>query len=656
MLAKPRTRFYTLGLEPARDRRMISSLRRMLDTWVARGFFLIMVVAFVTWGVGDVVRNIGTTTWAAKVGGQTIEGQELQQAYQREMAQTTRNLPQGQEATPEMRSTVARQALQQLIAQAALAQELARLRVVTPDAALRQSIFAIPGFRGSNGQFDRNTFETVLRNNGLTEQRFFDMMRAELSQRQLLEAVSAGAAAPETMLRPMFAQQFEKRSADMVEFPFAAAADPAAPSEAELHRWYENHPDAYSTPELRRIKAVVLSPETLAKEIKITDADLHAAYEQHLSDYVKPGKRSVQVISMPDEAKARDLANQWRANTDWAAMQKAAQDGGGSAIELSDATEREIPDPDLAKAVFAATPDAVTEPVKGGAVWHVIKVTKAAAGSEKSFDEVKDELRKLVLAGKAADLMYDRANKVDNILGSGAGLDQMPDDLGLVGVAGTMDAQGNTQEGTPAPIPGAAELKAAMVKAAFAQQKGDPPQLVEVQTKSTGGSAYYALSVEDVLPPAVKPYDEVKQQVQADWSRDARRHAEEQQAASLLAKVKGGQSLADAATVTGVSVRRTPLVTRDANAEGMPPQLQRVMFGLKPGEPTMVETPDGFIVAVPAEIDEPDPKNDPAGYSQVREVLARSIGNDLQTVFAQALRERAQPRINQQVLDNVSGQ
>ena len=103
---------------------MISAFRRMLDTWIARGFFLIMVLAFMSWGIGDVVRLIGTSTWAAKVGGQTIEGQQLQEAYQQQMQQVSRNLPAGQEPTPEMRSAVARDALQRLIAQAALNQEL----------------------------------------------------------------------------------------------------------------------------------------------------------------------------------------------------------------------------------------------------------------------------------------------------------------------------------------------------------------------------------------------------------------------------------------------------------------------------------------------------------------------------------------------------
>ena len=35
---------------------MISAFRRSLDTWIVRVFFLVMVAAFVLWGVGDVLR------------------------------------------------------------------------------------------------------------------------------------------------------------------------------------------------------------------------------------------------------------------------------------------------------------------------------------------------------------------------------------------------------------------------------------------------------------------------------------------------------------------------------------------------------------------------------------------------------------------------
>ena len=166
-------------------------------------------------------------------------------------------------------------------------------------------------------------------------------MRGDLAQQQVLEAVAAGAAAPQAEAVPLYQMQFEKRSADMVEFPFAAETAPA-PTDAELQRWYDNHPERYSTPELRRIKAIVLSPQTLAKDIPITDDELRAAYNQRKAEYVTPEKRSAQVISVADEAKARALAEQWRGGADWTAMQAAAQQDGASAVALDDASQHGV--------------------------------------------------------------------------------------------------------------------------------------------------------------------------------------------------------------------------------------------------------------------------------------------------------------------------
>ena len=382
--------------------------------------------------------------------------------------------------------------------------------------------------------------------------------------------MSAGAATPEAMLRPLFQAQFEKRSADMVAFPFAAAPEPPAPTEADLQRWYDNHPDQYSTPEYRRIKAVVLSPRRWRKTSRSRTRSCMPPTNSTRRVHEAGAAFGAGDLGA-DEAKAKALADSWRGGADWSAMQKAAQDAGGSAIALDDATEREFPDPDLARAVFAAAPDTVTGRQKGALGWYVVRVTKATPGQRAELRRGEGRTaRTTCWPPRRADLMYDRANKVDNVLGSGAGLDEMPSDLGLVGVAGTLDAQGNTADGTPAPIPGPAELRAALITAAFEAQKGDPPRLVEVQTPSTGGSAYYALGVEDVTPPPGKSRStSVKEQVAADWraTRSAtrrsggRRNAEGGEGRQTLVRRRRGRRRDRASHAAGHPRRR---------AEGMP--------------------------------------------------------------------------------------
>ncbi len=633
---------------------MISQFRRYADSWIAKGFFVIMAVSFVGWGIsGDIFRLMGPPTWVAKVGSQTIEIPAFQTEYQRAMALETRDLPSGQEATPDLRRRVGQQTLERLIAQAAIGKELEDLHVVTPDDALAAAVRAMPAFKGRDGQFDRAVFASVLQQNGFTEARFMTQLRADVAQRQLISTITGSVVAPDAEVKPLYASEYEKRSADIAVFPLSAEPDPAAPEEDVLNRWYGNHPDSYTTPEYRRIKAIELSPQSLASEISVTDEELHTAYNEHKSDYVTPEKRSAQVISAQDEAKAVSLAAKWTAGADWTAMQAAAQADGAAAITQDDALEVQFPDPDLAKAVFSAPADAVSAPVQGQLGWFVVKVTKIAAGSVTSFDQAKDALRSRILASKAADVMYERANKLDQLLGNGTSLDDLPSELGVAGVAGTLDAKGNTQAGEPAPIPGPAELKAAIIAAAFQARPGDPAQLTEVPTPSTGGSAYYALTGESIIPPGQKPYDEVKARVAEDWAADQRRREADHAATALMTEVQGGATFSGAARLAGVTPRLSPLVTRNAPDAGIPQELQRVLFGMKKGETTMVETPEGFVVGQLTEIVTPDPALDKAGYDQAREAIARSLSNDMAAVFVDAVRARAKPQINQANVDSV---
>jgi peptidyl-prolyl cis-trans isomerase D len=633
---------------------MISLLRRYSESWIARGFFILMAVSFVGWGIsGDLFRLMGPPTWVAKIGGQTIELPAFQAEYQRAMAQATRDLPTGQEASAATRRQVGQETLQRMVAQGALGIELKDLRVVTPDDAVAAVVRAMPAFRGTDGQFSKAAFDVVLRNNGYTEARFLSQLRADIAQRQLLASVSGGVRAPDAQITPLYESEFEKRSADMASFPLAAVPDPAAPDQATLQRWYDNHPDSYATPEFRRIKAIELSPQTVAADVTVSDEELRAEYDEHKADYVTQGKRSAQVISAPDEAKARALADRWRGGADWAAMQDAAKAEGAAAIAQDNATEVEFPDPDLAKAVFSAPANAITGPFKGALGWFVVKVTGLVPGGETSFEQARDSLRARVLASKAADVIYDRANKIDQLLGNGTPLEDRPGDLGLAAVTGTLDAQGNTPDGGPAPIPGAPELKAAIISAAFQARQGDPPHLTEVQTPSSGASAYYALTLESVIPPGKKPFDAVKDKVAEDWKQDQRRRVQEKAATAMMVAVQGGKSFSDAATVAGVAPRLGPLVTRNQPNPEVPADLQRIMFGLKKGEATMVETPEGFVVAQLAEIVKPDAGADKTGYDQARTAVTRSISNDVETVFIDAVRQRAGTEINRKNFDSV---
>ena len=95
---------------------------------------------------------------------------------------------------------------------------------------------------------------------------------------------------------------------------------------------------------------------------------------------------------------------------------------------------------------------------------------------------------------------------------------------GWSGVAGTLDSKGMTPEGIAGADSRAEGTEGRHHRRARSRRSvGDPPRLTEVPTPSTGGSAYYALAVEGIIPPGEKPFDAVKDQVLDDWKQDQRR-------------------------------------------------------------------------------------------------------------------------------------
>ncbi len=147
------------------------------------------------------------------------------------------------------------------------------------------------------------------------------------------------------------------------------------------------------------------------------------------------------MVLLQDEAKAKDVAAKWAAGADW--RRCSTPPTAGAPPGRPDRRDQgRIPRPELAEAAFAAPVGTVPAPVHSALGWHVLKVTAVTPGVDRPLDQVRDELRAQVLADKAADLIYDRASKIEDLLAGGTPLDDLPGDLGLAAVTGTLDAQG----------------------------------------------------------------------------------------------------------------------------------------------------------------------------------------------------------------------
>jgi peptidyl-prolyl cis-trans isomerase D len=623
---------------------MLVWVRKLLENWIARGFFALLVLVFVFWGISNVVTLIGSNTAVAHVAGVPIDISAVQAGYQAALNQQEQQGKGQPDAAG--REQIAAQALADLLRQRLLDVEESRLGVSAPAAAIRQAIETIPAFQ-TNGAFDRAKFASVLTQNDSSPDKFIGEVKEDIASRQLVAALLSGAGPPQALVQQVFGFLSERRVAEVVNIPFAAEPPPAPPGDAVLQRYWRNHPADFTAPEYRTIKLVILSPALLAPQQRVSEQDIDAAYARVTAGQPAEPLRSVQVIIAGDLASSSRLEAAWREGRDWAAMKAMAKQFGASSFQLEQAKQVQIPSPALGSAVFAAAPGQVTGPVAGASGLILFKVTEVGSSGPDPVAlraQIKQALQ--LQAAQAAV-----AGDVDNLQDALAGqtpLDQLPGNLGLVAVQGTLDANGRTPAGEVAPIPGGDKLRQAVLAAAFAAHPGDPAQL----TNGPDGS-YFALTVDKITPPMLQPYDQVAASVLAAWTQAAVARKAERAAANLLAAVDGGQTMDAAAAAAGDSTSLTQPFSRNAPAHGVTDKMVPVLFSLRPGQATMLRTDSGFMVAALAHVIQPTPADDAGEFGEVQKAMVKSLQDDVGASFLAGLQTRDKVVIDQKMLAQV---
>jgi peptidyl-prolyl cis-trans isomerase D len=629
---------------------MLSALRKLTGTWPARVFFLALAAAFVGWGVsGKINFSGGSATSIATVAGDPIEATAFETSFREAMQRVSQRYPDASQIPPGLRQNVAQQTVEKLVTQKALDDEARRLGVVAPDSAVETQITAMPAFQGVDGKFDHDTYVAILARNNLTPVAFQTDVRMDIVKNQLLRAVQAGARPSDMLVNMVYDYLYETRQADLVSLDYASHTPPPAPAEATLRRFYTNNKQRYTAPEYRHVRLVILSPQTIGRSIPVSDADILAAFKAHKSEFTAPEKRTLQVITADKRDTADALATLWRNGASWPQVEAAAKAAGASTAELDDTTKEGIPAPELAAAAFAAPLNAVTGPITEPLGVQVAKVTAITPAKNPTVADLHDTIKTRIATERAGDLIDARAQKLQDLFAGGAHIDEVPADMGAIGAEGTLDAQGNTPDGTKAPIPNADDaLRTAIIADAFKTPKGDTTQLTEGPDR-----AWYALVVDKISPPSTKPFELVRARVLADWQQDQIHHATEAQAAKLLATINGGQSITNAAWGSGLQVIRSPELRRNQPVKGVPAELTELVFTLKPNQATMVETNVGFMVAQLATVTRPDKAGHPSELDDVRKGLTKALGDDYLVSYATAVRDATNPTVNAAVLERI---
>lgn len=599
--------------------------------WVLLVALIIGLAGFGITGFGTSMRGIGT------VGEVEIDARDYARNIQQEVNALSAQAGRPLGFAEAQMLGVDRNVLEQLVTTAAFDDLTRATGISVGDERLAREVRALPAFRGLDGSFDREAYRFVLDRNDLTEAEFEERMRADMARGLLQGAIAGDFTFPPVYAQTIHAHVAERRAFRMLVLGDADLEGPLPePDATSLRAHYEANPDAYTAPELRRIRYATLMPEALVPDMTVSEESLRATYADRIDEYVIAERRLVDRLVFADRATAEAAGAEIAAGRQGLDDLIAARGLAPGDVDLGDVAAA-----DLGAAgaeVFAAAVGAVVGPLDSPLGPALFRVNGVLAAQETTFDEVRDQLFAEIALEAARRAVAQRVEEVEDLLAGGASLEELAEKIGMT--QGSVDLDPAMREGLAA--------YPAFRDKALELAPGDFPERIELDD---GGMAI--LELKEIVPPALRPYDEVAEAVRAAVLAEARRAGLVSRRDAILSEVQLGAPLAAFGIVT-----INPGITRDGFVEGAPADLLSRLFAMETGAAAAVDAGDFVAVLVLDAIIPADPASPEA--AAIRAALADRAGQEMaQDAFAlvaRHLQDRTEIRLNQTAIDAINAQ
>ncbi|MBD5608547.1 MAG: peptidylprolyl isomerase [Desulfovibrio sp.] len=636
---------------------MLEYIRSSAQSFGVKLAFGIIILVFVFWGIGN-FNDRDYSNVVAVVNGEPIVAMEFEKAYQSAEEFMLRNNP-GLTREDLVREHLGREVLRDLIQETLLAQEARRTGLTVDPIELRKEVEKIQAFQNDQGKFDPEVYKRVLSAQRMTPAEYEKGLSNQILREKMFTLLTAPVwIDPEEAAR-MFNFLREKRIVNYYFIPASRFDGQVKIDEKEARAWYDEHPDAFAIPPAVELEYIAVRPEALVKKEELDEGAARAWYEANIKNFVLPerAKASHILVRVAPDAddetfkaaldrirEARKLLDEgvpFATVADSFNTDNAAGPGG----ELGWISRGETVPP-FEDALFALEPGAISEVIRTPFGLHLIYLQEKAEGGQKPFEEAKDAAYAALAFEAGSEKLHDALDTLieDNILNKP--LAESAAKFGLEAV--------KTQK-----MDQAALVKELGVSEEGAKSLLETPPNAPLDSALEAGEKYIVARVVAAHPAGVKPFDEVRDEIEKNLKSAKTLELAISEAKDALAKFRDEPF--DEAREKNNIITTQPIERGGTIKDFAPdPELNTVIFDTRPGQwaPTAYteqdeQGPGAMIVRVERVL---PPK--PEEFAEVEEVMTTSAKQNRKQAmfqfFMNNLGNKAKIEItNQNFIDRV---
>jgi len=549
------------------EENMLQQIRDRTSGIVAGFIIALLIVPFAFFGI-ETFNSGGGDPVIAKVGSQKIHQSQFQhsydQRYQQFLALTGENFDASKFDPKLFRKMV----LDDMTQESVLRQYAEKSGYRANDAVLFDYLSRIPVFQ-KDGRFDTDTYRAALARQGLDPEKFEEQVRTSIAIEQMRGGVLETAFATEAEAQQAWRLNMQERVVSYALLESARYLPQLSVDDEQLKARYEAKKAELMSPERIRIAYVQLSHDTLPKASAPDAQVLKAIYDAEKdARFTSTEERRASHILVnfgadKDAAKkkAEALQAQLKGGAAFSAVAKASSDDSGSRDkggELGWNRRGQMPE-SFEKVLFGLKRGEVSEPVETEFGWHLIRLDELKPQVTRPFEQadVQQELIEVYQNREQQKRYQEMLEKLEQLaFENPAALEPVAKELGLSVQLSDWFTRGGG-EGISA--------HEAVKQAAFSGEvvkDGENSKPLNV-----GDNSVIVLRKAEYEAPRQRPLAEVADSLREQLLAEAARAQARSDAQKLLAELRAGKPLAEAAAALGASLREPGALRRDHAGE-----------------------------------------------------------------------------------------
>ena len=402
---------------------MLDFLRKNATGPLGIALIILLVFAFSIWGVGDIFRGYNANI-LAQIGNREVNAQNYLFRFNREINRVSSQLNRLVSTEEARNSGLHYQVLDRLIVETSINASGDKINLKASEEALKKRILSTNAFKNAFNQFDKNIFDQVLRQNGLTEDAYLAIEADFHIQEQLSKSIFTNINPPSSLNNLLYKYQFERRNVDYIIIsPKNNIGSDQISDESSLN-FYNQNKNKYLTEETRDFSFISLIINDISSSFDIKNEEVISYYEDNKYDYFEPEKRSYDLVPFTSEKEALKAIENYSLNSDF---EKLLSDRG---LEKTDVDQGLITDnegitDEISTKAFNANINELTGPVESPFGPSLIFVREIIPEKEMLLDEVRAEVILSIQKLKAQENIYELYASIEDSRASGKTLEEI---------------------------------------------------------------------------------------------------------------------------------------------------------------------------------------------------------------------------------------